>query len=57
MIEVVMVPANQSVADLIEQYANGDLDYGQLFEAFAKRGWSTKSLYENVRHIEPKVKP
>ena len=51
-LKLVMVPANQSVADLVEDYAHGRLTYGELEAAFHKRNWSTLSLFENVRHIE-----
>ena len=54
--ELVMVPANQTVADLVDDYAEGVLSYGDLLKEFASRGWSTLSLYENVRHIKVKGK-
>ncbi len=55
-IEVVSVPRDKSVADLVQAYADGVITYGELAEAFHENGWSTLSLYENTRHIEPKRK-
>lgn len=50
--KIIMVPRDQTVADLINQYADGKLSYRELETAFAERGWSAKSLYENVRHLQ-----
>ncbi len=51
--EVVMVPRDQSVADLVQAYADGIITYAELGQIFRERGWSTNSLWENTRHIEP----
>jgi hypothetical protein len=52
-VEVVTVPRDQSVADLVNAYAEGLITYGELEQSFWDRGWSTLSLYENTRHIDP----
>jgi len=49
--EVVMVARDSTVQQLVDDYASGKLSYSQLEAEFLKRGWSTLSLYENVRHL------
>lgn len=49
--EVIMVPRDNTVAQLVKDYADGNLSYSELSKEFAARGWSTVSLYENVRHL------
>jgi len=52
--EIVSVPANQSVQDMVDLYAAGEIDYRELEGRFRDQGWSTLSLFENVCHIEVK---
>ena len=50
--EVVLVARNQSVADLVEQCARGELPFSgpdSLHSKFHAMGYSTTSLYEVVR--------
>jgi hypothetical protein len=52
--EAVLVPRDESVSDLLAIYASGIITYDELGRLFRERGWSTLSLYEATRHIEPK---
>lgn len=52
--QVVLVPRSKDVSDLIEDYAGGHLSYRGLEKAIATMGYSTISLYEAVRHINPR---
>lgn len=50
-VEVVMVPRNQTVADLVQACADGKIPFsgpGSLWLEFNQRGWSTQCLYEAV---------
>ena len=51
--EVVLIPRH-GVAELIEQYAQGELTYVQLQQAIVAMGYSGNSLYEMVRHLRPR---
>ena len=51
-LEVVWVPRNYLVRDLLEQYVARDIDYLALVTAFRKRGWSTAGLHDVVQQME-----
>ena len=52
-IQIIMVAKNDDVQTLIDEYARGLITYGELYQKFTERGWSTLSLSENVRNIKP----
>lgn len=51
--DVVMVP-RIGVQEWIDQYAAGKISYLDMERGIAAQGYSTRSLYEMVRHINPK---
>jgi len=53
-IEVAMQP-RAGVGEAIEDYANGLISYDQLLKRIAGLGYKTNSVYEMVRHINPKT--
>ena len=52
MIEVVIKPRTERIADLIDQCARGELEYGDLCDAVIGMGYNTASLFEKVRAAE-----
>lgn len=55
-VQVVMQPRNASIAEAIEDYAEARISYLQLERKIAGMGYSTRSLYEMVCHIQPKAR-
>lgn len=51
--EVVLVARDASVQKLLDAYANNQLTYRELENAFRERNWSTLSLYEVARSLRP----
>lgn len=51
--EVVLVARDASVQKLLDAYADGNLTYAELENAFRERNWSTLSLYEVARSLRP----
>lgn len=51
--EVVLVARDESVQKLLDAYANNQLTYRELENAFRERNWSTLSLYEVARSLRP----
>jgi hypothetical protein len=52
--EVVWVPRDHMVQDLINQYLNKEIDYLALTTAFRKNGWSIAGLFEIIQSFEYK---
>jgi hypothetical protein len=50
---VIMQP-RLGVGELIEDYAEGKINYRELNVAIASLGYATTSVFEMVRHIKPK---
>jgi hypothetical protein len=55
-LEVVWVPRDNIVQDLVDQYLGRKIDYLALNVAFRKRGWSTAGLNEVVTYMEQQRK-
>jgi hypothetical protein len=51
-----MRPRNQSIADALEDYAEGRISYATLYLTIQNMGYSTRSLFEMVRDITPKAR-
>lgn len=51
--EIVMQP-RAGVGELIDLYADGEIDFGELQRRIAALGYNTTSTFEMVRHITPK---
>lgn len=49
--EVILVARDETVQKLLDAYAKKELSYGELYDAFTERGWSTLSLYEVARSL------
>lgn len=49
--EVVLVARDETVQKLLDAYAAKQLSYGELYDAFTEKGWSTLSLYEVARSL------
>jgi hypothetical protein len=56
-LEFVMRPRNQSIADAIDDYAEGRISYQDLYMRIQDMGYSTRSLFEMVCNIKPKGRP
>lgn len=54
--EVVLVARSTEIVKLIDRYANGELSYIELQQAFFDAGWSTLSLYEFIKDIKVEKK-
>jgi hypothetical protein len=55
-LEVVWVPRDNIVQDLVDQYLDRKIDYLALNVAFRKRDWSTAGLNEVVTYMEQQRK-
>jgi hypothetical protein len=51
-LEVVLVPRNETIAEWIQQCADGKLNFGELCARVSELGYKTTSLYEMVRSME-----
>lgn len=47
-IQVVMVARDQSIQDMVDACARGELDYGELCQRVHRMGYNTNSLYYAV---------
>ena len=52
MTEVILVARNETIADLVQQCADGKLTFDSLREKVAAMGFKTTSLYEMIRAAE-----
>ena len=48
MAAVVIIARNQTIFDLVDQCAKGDLAFDQCCQAIARMGYKTTSVYEMV---------
>jgi len=49
---VVLVPREPSIAEWVQQCADGRMNFGELCARVSELGYKTTSLYEMVRSVE-----
>jgi hypothetical protein len=54
MVDVVLTARTQSIGDMVQACADGDMSFDDLCSAVAAMGFKTTSLYEMVRAAEQK---
>lgn len=52
MADVILVARNQSIADMVQSCADGELSFDDLCSKVAAMGFKTTSLHEMVRAAE-----